>query len=360
MSKNSKLKLWIIALVPIIILINTILKGYPQFVEKYYSNSIDKIIRQALSLITSIFPFSFAEILIIALVIILIVQIVNAVIKIIKGGFLNGILNLLSYASILFILFMVFWGFNYDRLSLDKIAGLKIEKSSEKELYNLCEDLINRANELRWEVNEDSRGIMAISGGEKSIFKNAFKGYEKASEVYPVLGGKYGSAKPILLSPLMSYTGITGIYIPYTGEANVNMNVPIFTLPSTASHEMAHQRGFAREDEANYISYVACTMNPDKDFQYSGVMLALLNSMDALANKDFNAYKELTKKYSAGVKRDIEYNNAFWSKYEGKVEKISDSVNNSYLKSNGQKDGVESYGRMVDLLLAEYRTKNKK
>lgn len=33
---------------------------------------------------------------------------------------------------------------------------------------------------------------------------------------------------------------------------------------------------------------------------------------------------------------------------------MSDKVNDTYLKANKQTDGVESYDRMVDLLMAEY------
>ena len=159
----------------------------------------------------------------------------------------------------------------------------------------------------------------------------------------------------MLLSKLMSYTGITGVYFPYTGEANVNIGPPDSMILSTACHEMAHQRGFAREDEANYISYFVCMQNPDADFQYSGVLLALINSMNALYTHDKKAYLELTKKYSPGLIRDLKQNNLYWEKHEGSLQKISDRINDAYLKSNMQNDGVYSYGRMVDLIIAEYR-----
>jgi hypothetical protein len=359
MKRKIKLKLSIVVLVPIIMALNIILKTNPGLVERYYSTAIDKYIREVLSLITGIFPFSVAEFLVIALFIILIIYAAVLIIKIIKGEFLNHLLNTAVYISILYILFMFFWGFNYDRLSFDKIAGLNLQKSSKKELYTLCEDLIYRANTLRGSVQQNSKGIMVIPGGYRDVFKRAYEGYYRASLIYPELGGKYGSPKPILLSEKMSYTGITGIYIPYTGEANVNVNNTDFMLPATAAHEMAHQRGFAREDEANYIAYVTCSRHPDADFQYSGVMLAVIYSMNALAKSDMNGYKTLSAKYSEGVRRDLINDAEFWAKYEGKVQQASEKVNNNYLKSNGQSDGVQSYGRMVDLLLAEYRTKGK-
>jgi hypothetical protein len=357
MIKMPKLKLTIILLVPIIMLLNIITARFPGLVEKYYSNTIDKAIRQGLSYITSPFPSSFAEILLPLLIIILFLFIFLLLINIRKAGFLNRAANLTVYVSILYILFMLLWGFNYNRYSFDKIAGLKVENSSEKELYNLCEDLIKRANNLRAKVIEGSNGVMTIKGGFNNVFKREQMGFDAASKIYPELGGSYGPPKRILLSEPMSYTGITGIYIPYTGEANVNINETDFMLPCTAAHEMAHQRGFAREDEANYIAYVVCSMHPDVDFQYSGTMLALIYSMNALADANYNDFKELESKYSPGVLRDLNNDSKHWEKYKGNTEKLTNKVNNAYLKSNGQQDGIASYGRMVDLLLAEYRSK---
>jgi hypothetical protein len=152
----------------------------------------------------------------------------------------------------------------------------------------------------------------------------------------------------------MSYTGITGVYFPFTGEANVNVSVPDSDIPATSCHEMAHQRGFAREDEANYIAYLTCKMHPDVDFQYSGTLLALIETTNALYNQDPSAFKELRSKYSDGLIRDLGAINEYWEHYEGPVNEVSNKINDAYLKANNQSDGVQSYGRMVDLLLAEY------
>ena len=353
MKRNIKLIL--ISLTPIILILNNILKQYPQFVEKNYANSLNRLTRQAQNFIVRPFPFSIAEILYFSLIVVLLISIVILCSKIKRGGVLIQLTNILTYLSLLYALFMFLWGFNYNRLSFDKISDLKLERSTESQLKSLCQELIDMANATRQKVNVSPKGIMIEKLGYKDVFKRASKGYEKASLIFPELGGRYSKPKPIFLSEAMCYTGIMGMYMPYTGEANVNVRVEDFMLPCTAAHEMAHQRGFAREDEANYIAYVTCLLNPDVDFEYSGVMLALINSMNALANKDIEAYKTLQKQYSEGVKKDIDANNVFWDKYSGKIQKLSNQVNNSYLKSNGQSDGTESYGRMVDLLLAQYK-----
>ena len=118
---------------------------------------------------------------------------------------------------------------------------------------------------------------------------------------------------------------------------------------------MAHQRGFAREDEANFIAYLVCKSSDYSEFQYSGYLLAAIYSMNALYEYDPDSYKELSAKYSDGVRRDLRYDADFWKQFAGPAEKLQEKVNDTYLKSNKQSDGIHSYGRMVDLLLAEYK-----
>lgn len=359
MSKKDKFKIVMILLVPFIMILNIVLKKNPQIVEKYYSNSINKLIIQGLSFVTGIFPFSIGEFLVLLLLAVLCILFIRFFILIRKHKWLTGLVEIISYLALLYILFMILWGFNYQRLTFDKIANLKIEQYSKSELYGLCEELIEKANVLRSKVEENSSNIMYIPGGYKDVFDRVDDGYIKIQEKYPELRGSYGRPKAILLSQYMSYTGITGIYIPYTGEANININTTDLMLPCTVAHEIAHQRGFAREEEANYIAYLVCINNKDLDFQYSGIMLALINSMNKLSQYDLEGYRELSAKYSKEVKDDLIYQNKFWSRYQGSVEELTTKVNDNYLKYNGEESGVESYGEMVNLLLAEYKEKLK-
>ncbi|MPN42576.1 hypothetical protein SDC9_190133 [bioreactor metagenome] len=155
----------------------------------------------------------------------------------------------------------------------------------------------------------------------------------------------------------MSYAGIAGIFSPFTIEANVNGDLPEVMLPSTIAHEMAHQRGYAREDEANFISFLTCMASPDIEYKYSGTILALIHSINALHGVDKDKALELAEEYSPGLERDLADINAYWKKFEGPIERTSTRLNNTYLKANNQKDGVKSYGRMVDLLLSYYKSK---
>lgn len=352
----------LILLLPIGILLSYISSLYPKTVEIIYSNELNKYIREALSIIFSIFPFSVGEIVIILFIIFILYYTANTIVKLLKYHkkkkiLTDFIINCLSTMGIIYFSFMIVWGLNYHRLPFYTIAKLNVKPASVSELGGLCESLINKANNLRTKVLENNNGVMYIPNGQNGIFNRASKGYILSSKIYPELGGTYGKTKGVIFSKAMSYAGISGVYFPFTAEPNVNIDIPSSMLPSTACHEMAHQRGFAREDEANYISYLVCNKNPDIDFQYSGTLLALINSMNALYSYDINMYKTLQSKYSKGIKRDLVQLDSFWSKYEGPIERISTQINNAYLKSNMQKNGVYSYGRMVDLLIAEYRLK---
>lgn len=366
--KNKKIpnKLILILFLPGGILLSYSLSFAPHLVENIYSTGIYKPMGSILSIITGIVPFSAAEFIIISIAVFVIWKLAAVIIKSNRKPYerkyiiLDLLINIFISVSIIYFVFVIVWGINYNRLPFSQIVGLDTRPASVQELEEVCENIVENANRLRNKVNEDMNGIMKLQSSKTGMLERAYKGYDNALETYPELGGRYGRPKGVFFSNVMSYTGISGVYFPFTGEANVNMAIPYSMLPATACHEMAHQRGFAREDEANYIAYLTCSMHPDPDFQYSGTLLALIYATNALYNHDQTRYTEVYKNYSPGVRRDLAYINQFWKRYEGPVEEISNKINDTYLKANRQKEGVYSYGRMVDLLIAEYRSKTTK
>lgn len=333
----------------------------PNLVENVYSRGIFKVIAKLLNFFSGYIPVSLGEILVVSAILFALFYIVRTIQKIVKSPSkilkigAGALVSALVAVSILYFSFVMLWGLNYQRLSFSEIVDYDTRPAPVDELVLVCEALIERTNELRKSVNEDDKGVMALSTNINDTLKRAYKGYESASSLYPELSGNYGRPKGVMLSEVMSYLGIGGVYFPFTGEANVNISLPPTSLPFTTCHEMAHQKGFSREDEANYIAYLACRLHPDADFQYSGSLSAVIYATNALYRYDRNKYFELRKSFSEGVIRDLKASNSYWEKYETPVQDFSTSVNNTYLKANMQEDGVRSYGRMVDLLIAEYR-----
>ncbi len=347
-----------LALLPItailFFLLGRIMKDQGWLLERFYSTSINKWTIQLISHITGVLPISLGEVLYVGHLLAIPVVAVLLLYKAFKGGFFKSLYRIIQYISLIYIAFMLLWGLNYSRISIAEITGLELDAYTEQQLYELNAALIEKANALRGYIQENDAGIMQISGGYREVFSRATAGYVVAGEGFDVFTGSYGRPKAVLLSKPMLYTGITGMYFPFTAEVNVNVAIPDLLLPATVLHEMAHQRGFASEDEANYIAYLTSSFHPDTDFQYSGVMLALIHSNKALHRQNPQLAADLRDSYSAGLRRDLVAYSEFWRSYEGKVNETANRVNDTYLKSNGQSEGTKSYGRMVDLLLAHY------
>jgi hypothetical protein len=225
------------------------------------------------------------------------------------------------------------------------------------ELTAVCERLISETNNARDRLPEDAAGVARLADGRLGALRRARAAYGEAARIGPVLAGASAPAKPVMVSTVLSYLGISGIFSPFTGEANVNMTLPDPDVPFAACHELAHARGFAREDEANYVGYLACTRHPDTDFRYSGLLAASMYAMNELAHVDREGHMRLDARRAPGVRRDLAALEAWAERYRGPAERVSQAVNNAYLKTQGQKEGVRSYGRMVDLLIAEERSR---
>jgi hypothetical protein len=356
-------RIYLLGLIPISMILSIIAKNSSFFAEQIYAKHIYKWLSQIISTITGVFPFSLAEVLMILLPAIVLVLFTRFIVRMIvdknnrKERLLKGILNLLCAGSILLFSFIMLAGINYYRYPFSTYSNLEIQESSVEELYGLTESLALEANELRMQVpNTDDNGVFQLSMSKYKLAKEAEKAYELLSKDYPILGGSYGAPKPVLLSKWMSQTEITGIFIPFTMEANVNVDVPDYSIPDTMLHELAHLRGFMREDEANYLAYLAGMKSDNVELRYSSTMQALIVSGNALYDQDPDLYYKIRDQYSQGVLKDLHANNVYWDKYDDTaISAFSNMVNDTYLKANNQTDGVKSYGRMLDLLLAKYR-----
>ncbi len=356
-------RIYIVGLTPLSLLLIILAKNSSFFAEKIYAKHIYKLLSQIISTITGLFPFSIAELIIIALPAIILVIITRFIVSIIvsKGKriekLIKGLLNVFCAGSIIFFLFTILAGINYYRYPFGTYSGLEIHESSVEELFALTDSLALEANRLREQISTtDENGVFRLSMSNYELAKVADKAYELLSEDYPILSGFYGQPKPVIFSELMSRTEITGIFIPFTMEANVNVDVPDFTIPSTMLHELAHLRGFMREDEANFLSYLAGMKSDNVEFQYSSTMHALSTAGNELYNQDPDLFYIVRSQYSEEVLKDFRDSNQYWVKYEDTViSTVSNKINDTYLKVNDQSDGVKSYGRMLDLLLAKYR-----
>jgi hypothetical protein len=264
--------------------------------------------------------------------------------------------NGLALLGLLYAAFLP-WGLNYHRTPVAQRAGLDTSPAAVEELAALCEALADETNAARLEVREDEAGVMRLWEPRRRCLARARLGFPSVDRAWaPLAEGYAGKVKALRLLALpMSYLGSDGIFVMVTGEPSVNALLPDPALPFAASHEVAHQIGWAREEEASFVGYLACSTHPDADFRYSGRLAALSHAMAALRGADPDRHRALLERLSPGVRRDREAVRAHHLRFRSPVSEAAGRAYDVYLKSQGQEAGLESYGRVVDLLIASRR-----
>lgn len=328
-------------------------QGHTQAVERIYSQGIYKVWAQVSSTITGLLPVSLSEL---ALLVLLPVGLVVSIVRWAKRriGWQRFVSGWLAVALGAYALFYGSWGLNYSRQPYASIAGLETAPVEVDKVEELTRSLAAQANELRAQLDAGDEAY-ALTCPRRDVLKKVNEAYAAASARYPWLSGHYGAPKFALLSTPLAHLNIAGIFSPFTMEAHVNAHEADVLLAATAMHEAAHLRGFAREDEANYIAYAVCMESDDPYVRYSGTILGLIYAGNALNGSDPDAYRAVWDTYSPGVVSDLRAYSAAWAPYKGKASEVGDKMNDAYLKANNQTDGVKSYGRMVDLMIAQMR-----
>jgi len=366
----------------------------PGFAE-WYSVHIYQKLTAVVGRVTGLAPFSVAEIGLYVLLIMLPVTGVRTVVKSVRFG--QGGENAFQWASgvfltvsVLMCLYAVNCGVNYQRESFSEKSGLEAEQYTAEELKAVCLWLTEEVNARAGLVERGGSGEMILTmhgaedrgsgpSGEMSVSGNrntaagadgdsraagtgemplqvlgdmAVQAMTKLAEDYPDLKGYYPHPKPVCISEILSYQNLSGVYSPFTVEANYNADMVDYNIPFTLCHELSHLRGFMQEEEANFIAFLACIGSGKQDFEYSGYLTGWVYCMNALRRTAAEEWQEVREELDEAAEADLRENSRFWDSYDGAVAEVSDKVNDTYLKANGQSEGVKSYGRMVDLIIA--------
>ena len=339
------------------LILYVVMDNSPSFAD-WFNSSVGAAVRSTLSILTSWIPFSVGEamILLIPLGLFLVLRLaVRRYCSSWRASFIYvGVL--LSVVATLFSVFTLGFAAGYRGSTLDEKLELERAPVSAQELYDTAVILIDNVNELTGEVGfgKDRFSVMPYSLREMNRHLNT--AYREISPVYPFITHVDSQVKPVLISEVMSHMHITGVYSFFTGEANLNVNFPDYTLPYTAAHEMAHQRGIAREDEANFMAFLVCIASDDPYIRYSGYLNAYEYVASALYRADPDLYYKAAARLGEVVKGEMAAYNDFYDRYRDTAAgQVSNAINNSYLQSQGT-PGTVSYGMVVDLTVAYYKT----
>ena len=363
----------IISLTLILVIFNILYRNSTAFATTYSDNLYPYFVR-TLGFVCSAVPFSLFELMITGLICLLIFCIIKLIVLLCKYHSKSNrfyffyhlkkyLLNLVCMVLIFLMVYSLTCGVNYYRIPFSTSADIEIKEHSTGDLKALCRILIEDVNKYSTKISTTDEGIFTTDNINLSA--TASIAMEELSIKYPCLSDYYPNAKAIICSPLMSYQNISGIYSPFTIEANYNDDITDMEKPFTICHELSHLSGYMREDEANFIAYLGCMESDSIEFKYSGSIMALIYvSNQVFCNCTDEEYYELMELLCEQAHKDLAYQSAYWESYEEKIEEIavgditisdiSSEINNTYLEVNGQADGVHSYDRVTDLLLSYY------
>lgn len=352
--KWNKNHIILAAFLPIQMVLMRFAEYHPGIIENYYSNGIYPYISSFFRITLGWLPFSFGDMLI-SLLLFLILRFFVLLIKNKFKNFLPKIIKAIAFCSVIYFCFYLFWGLNYYREPLAKNLDLTQAKYSTNQLEEVTHYIIENLNNYQTKITKNDTVLVVSPYSEKDFYKIAVNGYRNLSKEYPQLTYKYPSIKSSLMSDLQAYNGTSGYLNPLTGEAQVNKLVPKTSYPTTTCHEMAHQLGFAAENEANFIGFLAATYNDDIYFKYASYRMAFGYCISEIRKRDTVLSKKMWNKVNKGIIKDFNNSYKFWNSYQNIFEPIVKKGYSAYLKSNKQSNGTDSYNYVVDLLISHYQ-----
>ena len=357
-SKNAAAMIIVIAAMLILNAVSWLSTGITDF----YASAIFAPMSDIFSMVTGSLPFSLGELMIASWVVmgvaapfIFIPSIIRKKRRLVKG---LGIFYIWVIIAVFFLeTINCFMLYHTTEFSAKYHHSAGASGFTVEQLTQMCEETIEKTNELAAIVSRDDDGNMIVPD---DLEKEAYKVMNKLAEEYPQLKGEYPSPKKIKASMFMTQLDLQGIYFPFSLEANINSELSPARVPCTAMHELSHLKGFIREDEAGFIAYRACLESDIPEVRYSGYLSAM-NYLFAEVRK--NASANEVNRLRSRISPMVSYDNTFVSEeFRQHVEEkavistktvsaVSNKAMEASLKLNGVSDGKKSYGRMVNLLL---------
>lgn len=337
----------------IFLLLKTELTSNPEWVERFYTQGFYVVYLRLITACTNLVPFSIGDVLYFMVGLFLLWKI-RQIWTINRTGKERGYsyIRLIIKGFLLFyVAFNVLWGLNNYRIPLATQLDLQ-QGYSKQELLELTQNMILQTNALQVALTNDSLQAVVISYDKKQIRQDAQLGIVRLGESTQWFTYYNQRAKGSLYSLPLTYMGFSGYINPFTLEAQVNTKIPTSTFVVTSSHEIAHQIGYAKESEANFIGFLAAKKQEDLCYQYSANIFALRYCLKALEGEETpEQFTSILSGIHPGVQINLMENTLFWQSYKTITDSIFKFIYSNFLKINNQKEGIRSYNRFVDLLI---------
>jgi hypothetical protein len=326
-----------------------------QWVEHYYTYGLYPYISSTFRWLFGWIPFSIGDIVYVAAFVFLVIKTWKFLKLLAKGKAKEHLSWILfrKYLKIVFGIYIIFnicWGLNYNRAGIASQLDIEYQTYSSEEVYALALVLQKKVN--LYAASYDSLKRTEFDKNNKLLFALGIESYKKAENEYPYLLYRNPSIKPSLYTAVGHYFGFTGYYNPFTGEAQLKTSVPAFVKPFILCHEMAHQLGYGKENEANLVAFLAARASAENEFRYSAYYDVFAYTIRELAKLDREKFLALRENMHERFK--IDYRNYLQYLYNNRnmVEPFVSDFYDSYLRLNNQPKGTATYNEVVGWLIA--------
>jgi hypothetical protein len=336
------LKIGALSLAPLGLLTLGLSFRFPEATESLYAQGFYPWIVRLFAALNRV-SFSWAEVLLVSAIV--------AAVLFFRPR--RALLTLWGAVGALLWAFLLLWGFNYARPPLEKRLGLDPPAADPQVLLETGERVAARTSDLFEALGQNS-GSTRLPVSFEELDQLIDDGYRELKLPGDRIGGRTTPAKPLMSSTLFSYLGISGIFVPFTGEPSVNALQPDAALPLVLAHEKAHQRGITHEGEANFAAFLVCSReNAPPYLRYAAYLFATQHLLgEASEYLPREKVAAAWDRLGAGPLADVQAMRDFWERYQGVASELTSEVNDSYLRALRVPEGVESYGTVVRMLLA--------
>lgn len=320
----------------------------------FFNQHVASLFRALFAYITNWIPFSVAETLILSIPVIFVLTLILCIRNAAIGWHrvISCVSALLSVGVLLYEMFAWTFAASYQATSLDKKLSLERTPVSAEQLLAAAAHLTDGVEQTLPDITFRYGGASVMPFSYNEMSRLLVEAYDTVCEKYPFIQRLHTRVKPVALSEPWTYTHISGAYTMFTGEANLNVNFPDYVLPFTAAHELAHQRGIAREDEANFVAFLVCIESENPYIRYSGYLNMYEYIASALRSASGEYYTLVRNSLDSRIRSELSAYSRFFDKYRDTVvADVSEVVNNTYLVMQGT-SGTRSYGMVVDLAVA--------
>ena len=346
---------WILLITSVILI--KIASTQALWIEENYSNGIYRYISKFQRSIFGWIPFSIGDLFYGFLVLVIIFKTVQFIKYIFKKKvnrlyLLSGLKQVIFFFLFVYLFFYGLWGLNYNRKGISYQLNLEMKKYSLQEIDTLTDLLQQRLNFYADTIDLKQRDSF---NKKRILFEKTSEAFLYANNPHPFLRYDPQSLKPSLFSYLGNYFGFQGYYNPFSGEGQVNTTIPRFLEPFVSAHEVAHQLGYAKENEANFVAFIACRFYPNPTFRYSMYFDMYLYAVTELGRKDSLLARSYFEKLNPQAKKDIEDYKDFLRRNRNPVEPVISWIYDGYLQANDQPEGKRAYNQVVAFLIAYYK-----